>query len=150
YVLENVGAQFFVGDSFRVLGGDNHRVHAHRLHVLVVLHGDLRFTVRTQVRQRAVLANFGKFAAEFVGQRNRCGHQFGSFVGGIAEHHALVAGAAGVHAHGDIARLLVDAGDDRAGVGIESVERVVVADGGDDAANQRLEVHVGLGGDFAG
>ena len=57
------------------------------------------------------------------------GHQLGVLVAGVAEHHALVAGAAGVHAHGDVAGLLVDAGDHGAGVGVEAVERVVVADG---------------------
>ena len=46
----------------------------------------------------------------------------------IAEHHALIARAAGVHAHGDVARLFVDAGDHGAGIGIESIERIVIAD----------------------
>ena len=85
-----------------------------------------------------------------MGQRDGGRHQLGRLVGGVAEHHALVAGAAGVHALGDVARLLVDGRDHGAGVGVEAVERVVVADGGDDAANQALEVDVGLGGDFAG
>src|SRR5207245_596051 len=76
-------------------------------------------------------------------------HEIFIFVGGVPEHHALIAGAAGVYAHGDVARLLVDRADDRAGVRIEAVEGVVVADGGDDAAHQRLEIDVGLGGDLA-
>ena len=88
--------------------------------------------------------------AELVGQRDRRRHQFRRLVGGVAEHHALVAGAAGVHALGNVARLLVDGGDHGAGVGVESIERVVVADGCDHAANQALEIDVGLGGDFAG
>ncbi len=87
---------------------------------------------------------------QLVRQRNWHGHQFRRFVARIAQHHALVAGAAGVYAHGNVARLLVDAGDYRAGVGVESVEGVVVADGGDHAADQRLEIDIGLGGDFAG
>ena len=85
-----------------------------------------------------------------MGQRDGSRHQFRGLVGGIAEHHALIACAAGVHALGDVAGLLVDAGDDRAGVGVEAVQRVVVADGGDDAADQGLEIDIGLGGDFAG
>ena len=40
--------------------------------------------------------------------------------------------------------------DHGAGVGVEAVEGIVVADGGNDAAHQALEVDVGLGGDFAG
>ena len=43
-----------------------------------------------------------------MGQRDGRRHQLGSFVGGIAEHHALIAGAAGINALGDVARLLVD------------------------------------------
>jgi len=62
----------------------------------------------------------------------------------------LVAGAAGVDAHGDVARLLVDAGDHGAGVGIETVESVVVADGRNFAPDQSLKIDIGLGGDFAG
>ena len=97
-----------------------------------------------------LLRTVGQLAAELVGQRDGRGHQLGGLVGGVAEHHALVAGAAGVHALGDVAGLLVDGGDDGAGVGVEAVEGVVVADGGDDAAHQALEIDVGLGGDFAG
>ena len=85
-----------------------------------------------------------------MGQRDGSRHQLGGLVGGIAEHHALVAGAAGVNALRDVARLLVDGRDHGAGVGVEAVEGVVVADGGDDAAHEALEVDVGLGGDFAG
>ena len=76
-------------------------------------------------------------------------HQLRSFVGGVAEHHALVAGAAGVHALRDIARLLVDARDHRAGIGIEAVERVVVADRSNHPTDQALEIDVGLGRDLA-
>ena len=47
-------------------------------------------------------------------------------------------------------RLLVDGRDHRTGVRVEAVERVVVADGGDRAANQRLEIHISLSRDFAG
>ena len=133
-----------------VLGGDDHGVDAGRLAVFVVLDGDLALAVGTEVGELAVLADFGEPAGELVGQRDGRRHQLGGLVGGIAEHHALVAGAAGVHAQGDVAGLLVDAGDDRAGVGVEAVERVVIADGGDDAAHEGLEIDIGLGGDFAG
>ena len=61
----------------------------------------------------------------------------------------MIAGAAGVNALGNVAGLLVDGGDDGASVGVEAVEGVVVADGGNDAADQALEIDVGLGGDFA-
>jgi hypothetical protein len=85
-----------------------------------------------------------------VRQRDRGRHQFFGLVASIPKHHSLVAGAAGVYAHGDVAGLLVDAGDDGAGVAVEAVEGVVVADGLDGATDYLLEVDVGLGGDFSG
>jgi hypothetical protein len=93
-------------------------------------------------------------------------HQVGRLVAGVAEHHALVAGAlqlelvlgrpgaadlfALVHALRDVGALLVDADDDAAGVAVEAVQRVVVADAVDDLAGQLGDVDVGRGGDLAG
>ncbi len=85
-----------------------------------------------------------------VRERDRRRHQLRCLVGGVAEHHALVAGAAGVDAHGDVAGLLVDGRDDGAGVGVEAVECVVIADCCDSSADQALEVDVSLGRDLAG
>src|ERR1039457_5250773 len=83
-------------------------------------------------------------------QRNRSRDQLQILIHGIPKHHSLVAGAAGVYAHGDVAGLFVDAGDYGAGVGVEAVEGVVVADGGDGAADDGLKIDVGFGGDFSG
>src|SRR6185369_9740247 len=60
------------------------------------------------------------------------------------------AGTARVDAHSDIAGLLVDGRYDGAGIRIESVERIVIANGLNDAADQGLEIDVGFGGNFAG
>jgi hypothetical protein len=149
-VPEDVSAELFGGDGLGMLGGNHDGIDADGLVVLVVLDCDLGFAVGAKPGELAGLADFSEPAGELVGQRDGGGHQLGGLVGGIAEHHALVAGAAGIHAHGDVAGLLVDGGDDGAGVGVESVDGVVVADGGDDAADQRLEIDVGAGGDFAG
>ena len=78
------------------------------------------------------------------------GHQLRGLVGGVAEHHALVACSAGVDAHGDVAGLLVDGRDHGAGIGVESIDSIVIANGADDATDQRLEVDIGAGGDFSG
>ena len=129
--------------------GDDHGVDARRLAVLVVLHRHLALAVGAQVGQLAALAHRGQLAAQLVRQRDGRGHQLGGLVAGVAEHHALVAGAARIHALGNVARLLVDARNHRAGIGVEAVERVVVADRGHHAADQRLEVDIGLGGDLA-
>ena len=54
-----------------------------------------------------------------------------------------------IHAHGDVAALLVDAGDDGAGVAVEAVLRTVVADIADGLSHDGGNVHVALGGDLA-
>ena len=90
------------------------------------------------------------------------GHQLGRLVAGVAEHHALIAGAvvqlvvAGflgfqglVHAQGDVAGLLVDVGDDGAGVAVEAIGGVVVADIADHLAGDLGDVHIAGGGDLA-
>jgi len=77
-------------------------------------------------------------------------HQLGRFVTRKAEHHALVAGAAGVHAHGDIGRLRLNQVMHAAGIAIESVAGVVVAHVLDGAAGDARHIHIGGGGDFAG
>src|SRR5208283_5370502 len=86
---------------------------------------------------------------QLVRQRNWRRHVVVVLGGGLSEQHALVASAARVHAHGDVTGLLVDAGDHCTSVGIESVEGIVVADGGHNAPHQGLEVNVSFGGDFA-
>ena len=150
HVFQDVGAQVFGRDGLGMLGGNDHGIDSNRVHILVVFHRHLAFAVRPEVRKQPALTHFGQFVAELVGQRDRRGHQFWVLVGREAEHHALVAGSARVHTHGDIPRLLVDAGDDGAGIGVEAIESVIVADGRDDSTHQGLEVDVGLGCDLTG
>src|SRR5262249_2406365 len=68
----------------------------------------------------------------------------------VAEHEALVAGAALVHAHRDVARLVVDGGDHRAGVAVEAVLGAVVADVANDLPHQARDLDVALARDLAG
>ena len=53
--------------------------------------------------QLAGLAQLGVVLDQAVRQVDRQRHQRLGLVAGEAEHHALVAGAADVHAHGDVA-----------------------------------------------
>ncbi len=149
-MLQNVGAKVLRRYRLRVLAGDHHCINAHRLVVRVVFDCDLGFAIGPEVRKGAVLADFGEALAELVRQENWRRHVVRVFVARITEHHALIARAAGVDAHRDVTRLLVDAGDDCAGVGVEAVERIVIADRGDHTANQRLKINVSLSGDLAG
>ena len=95
----------------------------------------------------------------------RHGHEGLGLVGGITEHHALVAGtdqvdrvggSAGlgleglVDALGDIGRLLVDEAHNAAGIAVKTELGTVVANAADNAASDFLHVDVGLGANLAG
>ena len=134
----------------RMLRRDHHRIHAHRLVVRVILHRYLALAVGPQVRHQSILADLGQPMRQLVRQRDRRRHQLFRLVRRIAEHHALVAGAAGIHAHRNVAGLLVDRRDHRAGIRVEAVERIVITDRRDRAAHQRLKIHIGLGCDLTG
>ena len=96
------------------------------------------------------LAHFRELLAEAVRQLNRQRHQLRGFVAGVAEHQALIARAAGIHAHRDIGRLALDQVQDAAGLGVETECGVGVADVGDRLARDLRHVDVAGGGDFAG
>src|SRR5262249_21121841 len=68
---------------------------------------------------------------------------------GVAEHDALVAGAAGVHALGDVGGLAADAVEDGAGRGVERVLGAGVADVLDPAAHPLVDRQQGPGRDLA-
>jgi hypothetical protein len=118
--------------------------------VVLVADGDLRLSVGAQVGDRVVLPDLGEAGAEIVRQGDRQRHELIGLPAGVAEHQALVARAAGVHAHGDVGRLGVDRVDHAAGVAVEALVRVVVADLGDGPACDFLVVHVGLRRDLTG
>ena len=145
-----------------MLGGEHHGVHAGGLAALVVLHGDLGLAVGAEVVHQALLTHVGQALGHLVGQGDGQGHQLRRLVAGVAEHHALVARAvvqltvalglglvALVHAQGDVAGLLVDVGDDGAGVAVEAVLGAVVADVQHHLAGDLGDVHVAVGGDLA-
>ena len=76
-----------------MLGGDHHGVHAGGLAVFVILHGDLGLAVGTQIGQQTLLAHVGQALGHLVCKGDGQGHQLGRLVAGVAEHHALIAGA---------------------------------------------------------
>jgi len=133
-----------------VLRRDYNRIHAQHFALRVVLHRNLRLPVRPKKWQRPTLPHLRQPHRQLVRQRDRSRHQLLILIARISKHHSLIAGAAGVDAHGDVAGLFVDAGDDGAGVAVEAVEGVVVSDGLDGAADDLLEIDVGFGGDFSG
>ncbi len=83
-------------------------------------------------------------------QHDRERHQLGRLRAGKAEHEPLVAGAAGVDALADVARLFVDRRQDRAGLVVEAELRARVADVLDGLTDDLLVVDGTVGGDLAG
>ena len=90
--LLDILLDLLVGRFRQVLGRDDHRVNPHRLAVRV-LNGHLALAIRQQVPDLARLAGLGEAASDLVRQRDRQRHQFLGLVAGVADHHALVAGA---------------------------------------------------------
>jgi hypothetical protein len=76
-----------------VLGGDQHLLDPGGLARVVVPHRDLGLAVRPQVGQFPGVPHAREPLRQPVGERDRGGHELGSLVGGVAEHHALVPGA---------------------------------------------------------
>src|ERR1700722_12362505 len=127
-----------------MLRGNDDSVNAQHLALGIIFNRNLGFAIRTKERKSSILAHLRKPHRKLVRQRNRSRHQLLSFVTSETYHHSLIAGAAGVYAHGYVAGLFVDAGDYGAGVAVEAVDGIVVADGADGAADHTLEIDVGF------
>ena len=85
-----------------------------------------------------------------MGKDKRHRHQFIGFIRRISEHKTLIACASRIHSHCDIAGLLMNRGQNRAGRAIEAPRRVCIADFSDDFADNVRNFDVGFGGDFTG
>ena len=83
-------AQVALIDVGRVLRADDHRVNPHRLAV-GVFDGDLALAVWSEEGHQTAFAGHGQFTGQAVGQADGQRHQFGGFVTGETDHHALVA-----------------------------------------------------------
>ncbi len=114
-----------------VLRGDDDGVDADGT-AAVVLDGHLRLAVGPEVIELTAAARLGQAAHELVREHDRQRHQLGRLGAGVAEHQALVAGAARVHALADVARLLVNRREDGARLVVEAELRARVADVFDD------------------
>ena len=142
-------------DELVVLSGDHDGVDAHGTVVVVILDGDLTLGVGTEVGHFLALAtDVGKHHQELVGEVEGQRHIVFGLVGGIAEHHTLVAGSLihrvlALHAAVDVRTLFVDGTEHAAGVALEHVFALGVADAVDDLTGDALEVNVCFGLDFA-
>ena len=134
-----VRAQFLDINVGTVLCGNDYRFHARDL-VVVVLDGDLRFAVGTEIIEYPLFPYVRKLLAKLMRKIERHRKITLRFVGGVSEHHSLIAraylvvfGAAYavfdtvVHAHRDIGGLLVYRHVDGAGSVVESQFGFVVS-----------------------
>ena len=146
-----------VGSELVVLGAHYNGMHTHRMMVRGELDGELRLGVRPQVRHhlRLVVAYIRQDLQQAVGERKGEGHVVFGVTAGVAEHHALVAGALLLlngtdYAAVDVGALLVDGADDAAAGSVETVFGLGVAYAGDGAPNCLVDIHVGIvGADLA-
>ena len=135
--------------SGAVLSGDDDRVDADGTAV-VVFDRDLRLAIGTEIIEQAVTPRARESLDQLVRQRNRQRHELVGLGAGVAEHEALIAGAAWIDALGDVGRLLVNRGQNGARLVVEPVFRPGVADILDRIADDLLVVHGRLRGDLAG
>ena len=92
-IVLDAGQHPFVRVEFVVLGRDDDGVDALGNAFIAILHGNLALGVRTQVGHLfALLADVGQCAHDEVSQVERDGHIALRLVGGVTEHHTLVAG----------------------------------------------------------
>ena len=157
-VLTNLGKHLLVVSiELVMLGRDDDGINAHRLIGLaIILDGHLTLGIRTEVWHRRWL-----FATDLVeldeqqvakleGQR----HAVVGLVGGIAEHHTLIAGTlllriATLNATVDIDALCMESREDTAALAVKFVLGLGVADLADGLAHLVAKLHVGSGLDLA-
>src|ERR1043166_79022 len=141
-----------------VLGRDDDVGDAHGL-IVDVLDRNLGLGVGAQPFDGAALAHAGQLASQLMGVHDGRGHQLRGFIGGIAEHEALVAGsllgrffafgAAGVHALGNVGTLRSDGVEDEDAIGVEDVLFVRIAAVADGLASDGVVIKHRLGRDLA-
>ena len=146
-----------VGVELVVLGRDDDGMDPDRTVVCtVIFNGILGLGIRTEVgHEDGFPPQVGQSLERQVRQGEGKGHVLPGVAAGIAEHHALVAGTLGFglladHAPVDVLALVMDGGQDAAGIAVKAVFSLVVTDAVDDPADGFLDIDVCvLGTDFA-
>ena len=125
----------------------------------IVFDRDLRFGVGTQPGNLAGFSQPCQFAPQFVGERNRCRHQFRRFIARKAKHQTLIARALLVSAFSfgsssidtllDVPRLLAHFADHPARVGVKNAIAVYVPDVANGGADLLLKIKLCIACNFA-
>ena len=148
-ILRSAGHHALSCGEIVVLGGYYDGVHPQRPVVVAVLDGELGLGVRAEVGHGGGVlpTDLRQLYQCYVGQGEGQGHVLLGVVAGVAEHHALVAGALLLllladYTAVDVGGLLVHGGEDAAGLGVEHVVGLGVADLLYHAAGHVLDVNV--------
>ncbi|TSC97675.1 MAG: Uncharacterized protein Greene101449_1111 [Candidatus Peregrinibacteria bacterium Greene1014_49] len=156
-VTFNISANLLVGNSFGVLCRNNDTTHAHRAAIIAIFHGHLTFAIRTQEADFLVLARFGKTLCEFVSECNRQRHELRRFITGESEHEPLISSALffiavrfRIDPEGNICALCPHADNDSAGLVIESIDGIVIANFTDSFAGNSCDIDVSRCTHFSG
>jgi hypothetical protein len=163
HLVGDVALDFQVRRFRQVLRRDDDRIHPHRL-AEGIFNRHLALAVRKEVPDLPILADLGEPAGDLVGERDGKRHQLWRLVAGVANHHALVAGAGLVvgvapvgertilqglvDALGDLRALLLDRDDDARGGGVEPVVGVRIPDVANHSTRDPVDVDVGGGRDL--
>ena len=161
----DLSAQLLGGDFLGMLRGHHDLLYVDGL-VIDVADRDLGLAVGAQVGHGAVLAHCSQLLGHALCQVDGHGHERGRLVAGVAEHHALVAGAdllvgvvarlavlglvALIDALGDVRALVVDGVEHTAGIAVEAVLRAIVTNFTQHLARKSGHIDVGLSADLAG
>jgi len=174
-VEDGVFIHILGGDNFLDDVGHENLSHGLELDVLIVLHGDddrvhalgdagtvlegvlardLGLRVGSEPLAGSVTPEVSHSLVELVSENDGKRHGLLSLVRGITEHQTLVTGASlilittHVDTLGNIGRLLLEGNEDVAGLVVESLGRVIVADVLDRVTDDLLVVNDSLGSDF--
>ena len=137
-----------------MLGADYDGVDTCGAVVLIVFNGDLALGIGTQVGHLLSFTTYsGKFFQQAMGEIEGKGHVVFGLVGGVAEHHSLVASpliltVLLVDSAVDVAALFVYGREYAATVSVKHILALGVAYAVDDFPGYTLEVYVGSGLDF--
>lgn len=156
-LLQDLLSEDLGGDFFTVLGAYDDGVNADRLDSAVVVsifNSDLGLGVRAEPWEGAVLAGILHGTVKLVGELDGQREEFRGLVGGVSEHDTLVTGTqllqslVVVKTLSNVRRLLLDGNKDVAGLVVEPLGRVIIADILDGISDDFLVVKTGLGGDL--
>mmetsp|Transcript_21337 Transcript_21337/g.50508 ORF Transcript_21337/g.50508 Transcript_21337/m.50508 type:complete len:413 (+) Transcript_21337:182-1420(+) len=157
-VLHEIAGDLFLGHVLRVLARNDNRVdplgNRDTVGVELVLAGDLGLGIGPDPVAGSVLADLRDLGSELRGKHVREGHESFRLVGGVSKHDSLVTGTevfhfCGVDGLGNVGGLFLDGHNDVAGLVVESLGGVVVANVLDGIADDLLVIDRGRSGDFS-